>query len=1567
MKLPSEGPNTGVKALIRLLRYCNVGIETLADYKPTITSYIPIALAERKFHEELTDELSWRVQIFVAGGGLITPQDLAREMVKGFQSCPIISESARGALIMVKPAGATASYNDYAAVWKQFEMLTRQTGNGIYQQRSTSAFVSKTRGEGSAARETLSSAARETLQHSEERSPPRDFSGEGRGVAQTPTTSSTKKRTTNINGAEYVEYLVREKRNGKPPDIPHEAIHRDGAYWVPKFFNFRMYFESLNPSKKNQQSGKQGRESAMAARVLATPKTQDVAVSPIDKIKGQACGSDERAQAGVGNAQKTTPSETCLIGTMIQPKPKVLALAVDSACSKAIVKNPNALEKLAHHEVRIDGANPHHPLQSYLGGYINGYVLSESGMKIQFPKDLHVLHCDDSSADLLSVRQCLRNGWCKAILDEKESYLIHQDSGQKIRLRLDGDLYFLDVHLENKIETGPKASDEGFLGRESDDVRAYQVGICSGKLNPCELLHLQTGHPGENNLAAMCRAAGITYRPVECPSCEKAKMVNQRNHESSKHIAAEVGGRVCVDFVEGIGDPHGNGGVKSMLIGTDQYSNKTGTIAVPTNSKIHDLLLKLLEEMFKGEVRVQRIRMDNQLNTAETKKWATEDGIILEVTVPYQHHQNGTQERKNRTVLNSARASMDVCGGRINLLPYAIAHATDAINLWRTETNEKGEMVCPLQKAREEMPTLKTLPIFGCLVVVPVPPDQKSVHTSTNTHMRDRSYEAVYLCRGSPFGKAGILVWDIRTQKIRSVDPYGVKYHQDDFPLRKEQRRLTDLQQLRRQVGNLDSPELEEEPFQEKSVESKGAETTPGEIPQPLTELPLVTTSAEAMDTNITEQLILVSSPKSPAETSSTLDVLQKSEKSNFEFPAITQEPLLETTSKNLCEKFADMMLDPDAPRTKSSSTAADTAQSNAGIPPSYVKASEPQRYAAWERAQKPPQVLPSEEKGEGAEQKEAENSSEEAPTSASTEPEKTESMQETIFTENDQQTSEQAFVAGERGSSEKENGSLTWKNCRKGPEKEMWIAKGKEEVRKFEDSDLIWKINKSEINQLEKDGCKLEVINTFALPQTKFDPVAGTYEKKVRIVADGAHQKFLDIPSTYSPTPAASTIRLAVSLAAENGLPLWHADFTRAFLCSKKVNPNVIHVLRPPPGVEEDNVYWVAKHVVYGFREAPRAFHNTIKPVLEGYGLKQAPGDQCLWFGKDNGTDVHIVVQVDDLMVNSQEKWYKEFIAYLHENGFNIKDMGLAARFMGIEVKQMQNERMIVLSQEHYAKEIVEGCKLDKCSDKPTPLCIPTTTTELEEPCTKDEHAEYRRVIGEVMYLQTMTRPDLAQACSFLSQFLEAPLKWHFMELRRMIRYIRATADRCLVYGGPHEAPKGLNHGEMVCYVDSSWESKRSVSGHIVYRCGGPIVWSSRKQKATALSTAEAEIVAASEAIKSVLALRLILRDIGKEVKGPTVLFEDNQAAIYFAQNEATPPRMKHIDLREHFVRDYVQSGDVRLAKIASAENCADLFTKPLPKEGYSKHRDLMVTKVPNRTRKFPGEVKSPEEIASG
>ena len=122
------------------------------------------------------------------------------------------------------------------------------------------------------------------------------------------------------------------------------------------------------------------------------------------------------------------------------------------------------------------------------------------------------------------------------------------------------------------------------------------------------------------------------------------------------------------------------------------------------------------------------------------------------------------------------------------------------------------------------------------------------------------------------------------------------------------------------------------------------------------------------------------------------------------------------------------------------------------------------------------------------------------------------------------------------------------------------------------------------------------------------------------------------------------------------------------------------------------------------------------------------------------------MVVQVDDLLVNSNENWYKKFVEYLQQKGFEVKDMGLASRFMGIEVKKLPKERMIILCQENYATEIVAGCRLPECRKKSNPLSIMTTLTEEQkEQCTKEEHAEYCCVIGAVMYLQIMTRLDLA------------------------------------------------------------------------------------------------------------------------------------------------------------------------------------------------------------------------------
>ena len=162
----------------------------------------------------------------------------------------------------------------------------------------------------------------------------------------------------------------------------------------------------------------------MVAKMSRPTKTaQTIDASPSDKIEVQKGGSKKGAQEKGENATATKKaSEACMMGrTRKLMDAKVISLIVDSACTKSAVTNSSDLKKPARHEVGIEGASPNYPQQSSLGGYIDGCVLSESGMHIhiQFPKDLHGLHCDDSAADLLSVRRCLRNGWCKAVLDEE--------------------------------------------------------------------------------------------------------------------------------------------------------------------------------------------------------------------------------------------------------------------------------------------------------------------------------------------------------------------------------------------------------------------------------------------------------------------------------------------------------------------------------------------------------------------------------------------------------------------------------------------------------------------------------------------------------------------------------------------------------------------------------------------------------------------------------------------------------------------------------------------------------------------------------------------------------------------------------------------------------------------------------------------------------------------------------------------------------------------------------------------------------------------------------------------
>lgn len=210
---------------------------------------------------------------------------------------------------------------------------------------------------------------------------------------------------------------------------------------------------------------------------------------------------------------------------------------------------------------------------------------------------------------------------------------------------------------------------------------------------------------------------------------------------------------------------------------------------------------------------------------------------------------------------------------------------------------------------------------------------------------------------------------------------------------------------------------------------------------------------------------------------------------------------------------------------------------------------------------------------------------------------------------------------------------------------------------------------------------------------------------------------------------------------------------------------------------------------------------------------------------------------------------------------------------------------------------------------------------------------------IGSLRYLADKTRPDLCYSLSVVSKFAANPGAQHWTAIKRILRYLKGTPTRGLVFGGAGTSLR------MTAFCDSDFAAdpadRRSISGYLMLVAGAPVSWSSRKQKGTtALSTTEAEYLAMAAAVQDIVWIRRWMAEIGEKQSGATQLMVDNQAAISIAtKGSIGHNRTKHIDVKFHFIKDVITEGSVTVQYVATADNLADPFTKALPNLPFNRH----------------------------
>lgn len=459
-------------------------------------------------------------------------------------------------------------------------------------------------------------------------------------------------------------------------------------------------------------------------------------------------------------------------------------------------------------------------------------------------------------------------------------------------------------------------------------------------------------------------------------------------------------------------------------------------------------------------------------------------------------------------------------------------------------------------------------------------------------------------------------------------------------------------------------------------------------------------------------------------------------------------------------------------------------------------------------------------------------------------------------------------------------------------------------------------------------DRPKRKIIPCKWVYKVKTDEHGNITRYKARLVIKGFNQvEGVDYHETFSPVVRHSSLRTLFALAAEMDLKMHQFDVDTAFLNGDLEEEVFMH---QPQGFvkkgDEDKVCLLQKSL-YGLKQAPRAWNIKLYQTLTEIGFNRLSTEPCV-YKKLLGSEIIILaVFVDDVIV-----FYKNDTSLVNvkndlQKYFSLKDLGPLKYYLGLNIDS--NAGKIRINQKTYISSLLKKFALENAKEFNTPLANSKLAADVEG---KELNYDYQQIIGCLMYLAVNTRPDIAFAASYLSQFNHKCGKTHFLAAKRVLQYLKHTIDYSIVYKKTGQLLEGS--------ADADWANctsdRRSYTGYCFRLADGPVSWASKKQPTVALSSTEAEYMALTEAAKEAIYLRSFISQVCGTQYPTITLQSDSQSAQNLAYNPVHHGRTKHIDTKFHFIREKVTDGVIRLKFVRSSDMSADVLTKCLGKTAH-------------------------------
>ena len=485
------------------------------------------------------------------------------------------------------------------------------------------------------------------------------------------------------------------------------------------------------------------------------------------------------------------------------------------------------------------------------------------------------------------------------------------------------------------------------------------------------------------------------------------------------------------------------------------------------------------------------------------------------------------------------------------------------------------------------------------------------------------------------------------------------------------------------------------------------------------------------------------------------------------------------------------------------------------------------------------------------------------------------------------------------------------------------------------------------------------------------------TLERKARWVKDG-HKTPEPDWCTFAGVVSRESIRIALTYAALNGLPVYGADIQNAYLQAPTTEKHYI-ICGPEFGLENEGKKAIIVRALYGGKSAGADYWRHVRKAMHEMGFSSCPADPEVWMRpgiKDDGSEYwqYVLLYTDDILcvMEHPEKFLREEMG----TRFTLKEksIGPPTHYLGNKVSNVtlkNGTSCWSFSSSQYVQSAVRNVEdhLDKTGEKlPSRAKSPWTfnyrpESDITPELSPAKATYFQSLIGILRWIVELGRADIAMETSALASMMASPRVGHLNAVYHMFAFLKVKHNGVMgfdptepdldtsqfhredwsasAYGECKEEitanapkPRGLGF-TMRAFVDSDHAgdtvTRRLRTGFLIFLNSAPIYWYSKKQGSVETSSFGAEFIAMKQCCEYIRGLRYKLRMMGIPVDLPTYVFGDNQSVLANTSHPHSSLKKKSSSIAYHFVREGVAKLEWCTTYLNTHFNPADLLTKSL------------------------------------